>query len=213
MRLRSYIIDHDLGFAPNPFHGVCTLATCKPKIRKYTRLGDYIIGTGSKQRGLNGRLVYILRVGEITTFNEYWADPRFLRKKATMNGSVSQRYGDNIYHRLSASDPWIQEDSFHSQEGGIASPENLKRDTTTTDRVLIGDWFIYWGESAPTIPDDFSNLVHTTQGEKLIQDEDRISKFVAWALSKGEPNTVIGDPCEWIYEEQRARKHGYQWAF
>ena len=30
----SYIITRDYGFAPNPFGGVCTLATCKPKIRK-----------------------------------------------------------------------------------------------------------------------------------------------------------------------------------
>ena len=35
VRLYSYVFDHDYGFAPNPFHGVCTLATCKPSIREH----------------------------------------------------------------------------------------------------------------------------------------------------------------------------------
>src|SRR5712671_5339411 len=34
MRLYSYVVARDFGFAPNPFFGVCTLATCKPDIRK-----------------------------------------------------------------------------------------------------------------------------------------------------------------------------------
>ena len=37
MTLFSYVIEHDLGFAPNPFHGVCTLACCKPQIRKIAK--------------------------------------------------------------------------------------------------------------------------------------------------------------------------------
>jgi hypothetical protein len=41
MQVYSYVIDHDPGFAPNPFHGICTLAGCKPKIRQYTEVGDY----------------------------------------------------------------------------------------------------------------------------------------------------------------------------
>lgn len=32
-RYFSYILTRDYGFAPNPFNGTCTLATCKPKIR------------------------------------------------------------------------------------------------------------------------------------------------------------------------------------
>ena len=33
-RVYMYVVDRDFGFAPNPFHGVRTLATCKPPIRK-----------------------------------------------------------------------------------------------------------------------------------------------------------------------------------
>ena len=32
-RIYSYVVRYDSGFAPNPFYGYCTLATCKPDIR------------------------------------------------------------------------------------------------------------------------------------------------------------------------------------
>ena len=33
-RVHSYVVRYDSGFAPNPFYEYCTLATCKPNIRK-----------------------------------------------------------------------------------------------------------------------------------------------------------------------------------
>jgi hypothetical protein len=42
-------VARDYGFAPNPFFGVCTLATCKPKIRKAAAIGDWVVGTGSSR--------------------------------------------------------------------------------------------------------------------------------------------------------------------
>lgn len=40
MKLFSYIVTHDAGFAPNPFWGYCTLACCKPAIRRTANVGD-----------------------------------------------------------------------------------------------------------------------------------------------------------------------------
>lgn len=74
----SYIVARDFGFAPNPFHGVCTLATCKPKIRKLAALDEWIVGIGPAER--DHPLVYFMQVDERLTFNEYWADPRFFLK-------------------------------------------------------------------------------------------------------------------------------------
>ena len=34
VKLMAYIVRHDSGFSPNPFGGVCTLACCKPAIRR-----------------------------------------------------------------------------------------------------------------------------------------------------------------------------------
>jgi Nucleotide modification associated domain 2 len=49
MRLFSYKMTNDSGFAPNPFWGRLTLATCKPEIRKAKRVGDWIAGFTSRE--------------------------------------------------------------------------------------------------------------------------------------------------------------------
>jgi Nucleotide modification associated domain 2 len=204
MPLHSYVVEHDKGFAPNPFHGVCTLAACKPKIRKYAQRGDYVIGTGTTKRGLQGRLAYVMRVAEITTFDKYWLDRRFARKKALMNGSLVQRHGDNIYHKHPLTKQWIQEDSFHSQKGGVCDPDNLRVDTSSTDNVLVGEWFIYWGGDGPAVPERFADFVHKGIGHHRIDDEGRIDEFLKWASSKGLAG-VNGEPAEWNYPPKNKR--------
>lgn len=164
-RVWTYIVDHDLGFAPNPFHRICTLAACKPKIRRYAKRGDIVIGTGSKPNGNQGRLIYWMRVDDILTFDEYWKDPRFQRKKPIMRGSLVQRYGDNVYHREEGEREFTQEDSFHSQPGGVANEENVETDTGFTENVLIGNDYAYWGGDGPLIPKYLAEFVHSTQGE------------------------------------------------
>ena len=44
MRLFSYKLTNDSGFAPNPFFGTLSLACCKPEIRENRTIGDYIAG-------------------------------------------------------------------------------------------------------------------------------------------------------------------------
>jgi hypothetical protein len=97
--LFSYVVARDYGFAPNPFFGACTLATCKPNIRRAAKVDDWIVGTGSAVNNKVGMIVYAMRVTEIITFNQYWNDPRFQRKKPKLNGSKKQAFGDNILNR------------------------------------------------------------------------------------------------------------------
>src|SRR5438034_11308809 len=118
MRLYSYVIARDYGFAPNPFFGFCTLATCKPMIRKTAQVGYLIIGTGSKTCGMVGVLVYVMKVAETVTYDQYWEDPRFRVKRPNLRGSLKQAYGDNIYHRNPETCGWIQENSHHSLPDG-----------------------------------------------------------------------------------------------
>ncbi len=181
------------------------MAACKPRIRKYAKLGEYIVGTGTKKRGLDGRLVYLMKVGEILTFDQYWANPRFARKKSLMNGSLAQRHGDNIYHHDKESGAWIQEDSFHSLKNGVMDFDNLAVDTGTTDRVLIADWFLYWGGDGPIIPPEFDDFVHKGIGHHCIEDEKQIAKFVAWASSKA-TGAINGEPAEWKFPKKSQRR-------
>lgn len=153
MRLYSYIVARDFGFAPNPFHGFCTLATCKPRIRAVASSGDWVVGTGAKSKyNLAGRLVYAMRVAEVLDFTSYWNDPRFLAKRPVLNGSLKLVYGDNIYRRVGKR--WAQADSHHSLDNGRPNEANIEQDTGA-DRVLIATKFVYWGASAPTIQSRF----------------------------------------------------------
>ena len=80
MNCFRYKIEHDWGFAPNPFHGTLTLATCKGDIRgcKELRNGDWIVGFGSKSMGNLGKMIYCMRVDEMMSFDQYYNDPRFI---------------------------------------------------------------------------------------------------------------------------------------
>lgn len=195
MRVHSYVIDHDLGFAPNPFHRVCTLSACKPLIRQHASVGDFVVGTGSIPNGIKDRVVYWMRVDEILTFNRYWDDARFGAKRPVMSGSRMQIYGDNIYRR-SADGTFVQADSFHSEPGGVTSLPNLVRDTGRTDRVLLGREYAYWGGSGPLVPQELSDLVHSTQGHRNQFTPERVSAFVTWL--RGMPGRgLLGRPANW----------------
>jgi hypothetical protein len=196
MRVFTYVIDHDLGFAPNPFHGVCTLAACKPMIRKYAKEGDLILGTGSKPNKIHGRLTYWMKVWKIVTFDDYWGSIEYKAKRPIMNGSRMQVYGDNIYHRDPATQEWCQSNSFHSAADGTVSPANLARDTGTTDRVLIGTEFAYWGAAGPAIPGHLSDFVHKTQGHRCAYPAERVAAVKAWLVSIPRPQ-IIGRPANW----------------
>jgi Nucleotide modification associated domain 2 len=147
-------VARDYGFAPNPFYGSCTLATCISPIRKSASIGDWVIGTGSATKGLQGRLVYCMRVSQTLTLTEYWNDEAFIRKRPRLDSSSKAAYGDNIYHR-SPQGSWLQADSHHSLEDGSVNPANVISDTKV-DRMLVGASYSYWGEDAIAIPEEFT---------------------------------------------------------
>ena len=153
MKLYSYVVATDCGFAPNPFYDFCTLATCKPDIRERATVGDWVIGTGSgaKEKQRNGYLVFAMRVTETMSFDEYWKDIRFCNKRPDMHASGKKSCGDNIYHTDPDSNGWSQMDSYHSYDDGTPNQKNVCNDTQV-DRVLVSDDFIYWGGTGPKLP-------------------------------------------------------------
>lgn len=200
MKLHSYIIDHDFGFAPNPFFGVCTLANCKPKIRRHAAVGDYIIGTGCARRSRAGYLVYFMRITGVTDFESYWNDPNYQRKKPSYSRGRLHAFGDNIYHKDSHGE-WVQSDSFHSLPNGVVNADNLRTDTSSTSTVLLSNDFCYWGGSGPRIPNRFRNcrgqdICCTTQGHKNKFDPALVADFVDW-LRSHEVHGLVGKPLEW----------------
>jgi len=166
-RYYSYVVSRDYGFAPNPFGGFCSLATCKPQIRKHANIGDWIFGISQRDKGNGNNLVYCMKVTIKLTFNEYWNHPDFQFKKPVINGSLKRMYGDNIYHQ--ENEHWKQEDSHHSYENGSVNESNLKRDLSG-EYVLISNHFYYFGKEPLIIPKDLKTAISIGIGEKLIDE-------------------------------------------
>ena len=68
-RLFTYIVRYDAGTAPNPDHGMCSLAICKPSIRRVAAPGDWVVGLAPASK--NNRLVYCMKVDEKISWKDY----------------------------------------------------------------------------------------------------------------------------------------------
>lgn len=201
--LLSYVVRFDSGFAPNPFFGYCTLATCKPGIRGSAKVGDWIVGSGSNDRTVRrgGHLVYAMRVEEILTFRQYDRDLRFEHKKPYRKGSRRQSCGDNIYYRDSADEVWLQRDSFHSNADGSRHAEHVSIDTGI-DRVLISQDFVYFGGEGPRFPEHLRDergrsICKAGIGYSRFDDQTLILTFEEWICGLG-ISGFQGAPFEWI---------------
>lgn len=201
-----YAVSYDLGFAPNPFGGLCSLACCKPNIRKRARHGDWVIGlTGSKLKPAQ-RCVFSMVVTGDTTFDGYWAHPDFATRRPKRNGSPKKQVGDNIYHRDTPDAPWLQENSVHSLEDGTQCALNTAHDTRI-NRVLLSDRFIYFGSSAPLLP---SSVLKQLGYSKNVRDYRRFDASDARALIEWlepqmveRPNAVLADPIDFAFSFKR----------
>jgi hypothetical protein len=99
--LFSYVVDHDLGFAPNPYDGFCTLVHCKfggtwgkPNIVELADEQDWILGSGgqSKRSAGNGKIIYLMRVDQKLPFEKYLKDPRFQGRSDCFDGGDGNRF-------------------------------------------------------------------------------------------------------------------------
>lgn len=192
MKLFSYIVTRDYGFAPNPFPPYCTLATCKPRIRNSAKIGDWIIGLGSNAKGskYKKKIIYVMQVKEKLHYNQYWSDPRFQYKKPVMNGSLRQTYGDNIYHCVDGK--YMQANSHHSYNKGIINLHNFNRDLESK-YVLIGETYWYWGCNAIILPLNIWQHLRVGRNHKVIEDKNIQNQFFAWLMNQSQKG-YLGDP-------------------
>lgn len=204
--LYVYAITRDFGFAPNPFHGFCTLATCKPGIRKAAQVGDWIMGVGgSSLRNLKRRCILLMKVSEKISFQDYWDQHRFSLKKPVRNGSRVQMLGDNIYHK-DENGNWIQEDSHHSNPDGTPNAVNLARDTGKTDQVLVSRYFLYFGETALVVDLESIGYGKIRNYKKMYLPDSKKACDLITALfreNQADLNMVVSDPCQFMDSHKR----------
>jgi hypothetical protein len=175
-RLFTYTIPVDDGAAPNPFRGTCSLAICKPGIRRVARKDDWVAGLGSKSApsgDLSGHLVYAMQVEEVLTLKEYdeQAPTRWPHRIPNVTSTdLWERLGDCIY------------DYSHGvpvQRPGVHGVINVETDLGGQN-VLISRDFYYLGRSAIKLPDYLQPLCHQTQGHRSNSNAPYFDRFVSW---------------------------------
>lgn len=199
----GYKMTHDSGFAPNPFHGHLTLATCKPALRRARNQGDWVAGFASKALVANARakgvqipymgLVFLMQVTEAPMpLADYFSDPRFARKKPDLaSRNRTHRCGDNIY----SSDG----------QGGLRwwpnehHPESWMPHDISGRNALVSSRFWYLGKKAFAPPEGWSLFLGTKLSDArtfhcpasfLARVQDH---FAAAGIGQG----VLADPCMW----------------
>lgn len=192
--LYGYKMTHDTGFAPNPYHGVLTLATCKPRIRKYTKEGYWISGWTSNEvydkdynkhsfTDSSQKLIYLAKVSKVLGFKDYWEKYPLKRqpKKSMDDGKGGFKScgnvlltksddisfcGDNIY------EPDTKSNLGYKQHDNPHHGEKEKERDLSGEHVLVCEKFYYFGvENAIEIK---KHVVHrwkkfsTDEGQKII---------------------------------------------
>ena len=185
MKLSAYVIATDKGFAPNPFGRQCTLACCKPQIRRNAEVDDIVMATAGHDFERAGSLVYAMKISEVLTFNEYWKDSRFASRKPSNTTAIS-RCGDNIWHHEGGR--WLL--APHAQH-----ERNEEHYDTSGENVLIATEFFYFGREAVELPKEFAVLRCNGRGHTNEDDEKLVQRFWKW-LNDTYPRGRIGDPTE-----------------
>ncbi|MCD5970744.1 Nmad2 family putative nucleotide modification protein [Pseudomonas quasicaspiana] len=171
-RIYSYVITHDHGFAPNPHGGLCTLATCKPVIRRSAQIGDWLFGTGSKSLHLEGSLIYAAEIDAICTLAEYGADPKYASKRPSATQDEASRHGDNIYFKAYDGE-WTQRKNIHHDSS------QAQRDLSGLN-VLIASRFWYFGSSPEKIPCHLLHIIKKGPGHKCDSSFESLTLMQDW---------------------------------
>ncbi len=187
MKICTYTLRNDTGFAPDPFHGCCTLAACTPNhMGAKLVTDDWIAGFFTDVE--TPCLVYAMRVEEVMGYDSYYWDSRFQRKKPRMDGLPEDRCGDNIYH-LDTSGKWLRDKGPHHQDD-----RTFEQDTRHAI-VYIGSVFAYFGSNAykNPLPDELRAVLKNGRGIKYTKESEPLfSPFLHWLEAL--PNGIHGHP-------------------
>lgn len=189
-RLFTYTIPVDDGAAPNPFHGMCSLAICKPRIRSVAEPGDWIAGLGSKNApsgDLSNHLIYAMRVEETLSLEEYdqLAPERWSHRIPDVNSPhLIDRLGDCSYDYSTGK---------AVQRRGVHGPINRDADLAGK-QVLISKDFYYFGNRAIKLPDNLHAICHQTQGHRSDKNAEYFDLFTIWLRGR---DFVIGQIYGW----------------
>ena len=172
-QLFRYILKDDNGMAPCVEGGIMTLATCKPKIRRSAKMGDWIAGF-MPRRHKQGLLVYAGRVERKLDWGSFEAELRG-RKDAVYrplpNGRIKR----------------LRED-YHPDE------KRMNKDLSAPVVVFDKNAYWYFGDNPETLPDCLLHLGASGRGYRVNgATEEDVKRLEKW-LRSGHPTGVHGKP-------------------
>lgn len=194
-RLYTYVLRFDDGAAPNPFWKICTLSICKPAIRRTARIGDWVVGTGSKNSKINDgntydlsdSVVYAMKITDKMSLADYY---KFCHQ--TLQDKIPKwfdkdwrrRMGDCIYDYENGTEPKMRK--------GVHNETNRERDLGGKN-ALLSNHFYYFGEEPRPLPDHLKPIIKKNRGHRKIEQPSLIEKFEKW-INQFEKNKIYADP-------------------
>jgi hypothetical protein len=214
MSFIGYRMTHDSGFAPNPYFNDLTLATCKPAIRRTKEPGHWVAGFVSKALVNNSKnedvtvpyqgLIYLMKIGEVMTLDDYFNDSRFSKKKPIKNHSDPiKRSGDNIYHLV---------DGIYCQLPNNSHDDDLTsiNHDTRGERVLIADMnaSYYFGRNCPIPEKGWEEIgFNFSKGRTFYCKDGDLENILNFLRIKGFSPGIHGVPCL-LVEQENVSPHG-----
>lgn len=190
MTLFSYVIRHDGGSAPNPFHGICTLVICKPVIRRTAKINDWVVGLGGKNSPIgdaSGQVVYAMKITKEMSMEEYdtFCQKNYHEKIPDWDsGDYMKRIGDCIYDFSGRqSNPKIRK--------AVHTEKNMETDLGGR-RALLSTEFYYFGNNPEPLPDNLKGIIKQGQGHRSSSNDEYIEDFIEWI--RKQKKGINGDP-------------------
>lgn len=177
--LRCYKMTYDTEFAPNPHHGVLTLATCKPVIRRCAEEGDWIAGWTANEvhdkfgnihsfRG-EQKLIYLARITKKLTLGEYWEKYPQKRPESAVAGNTGEKKGCGGTHEVAVSSAQVDHgDNIYKPDGknGLIQVKNsnhgdpeMKRDISGVYALICKEFYYFGVEHALSVEKNLFDYV------------------------------------------------------
>ena len=167
IKMFSYVVDHDTGYAPNPYHKLCTLVGCmynksensakfnprRNNIVELAKKGNWIVGLGGKSERSSGQgtIIYAMQVTDILPLKEY-----------------CQRHTNRADAKPAPHQPWR--------------------------RALISNDYYYFGNQKHELEPAIYDQLKVRRRFKNRFTEKFIKDFVSWLRKQKRPKTI--EPCD-----------------
>lgn len=219
--LCSYTMTYDEGFAPNPYHGVLTLATCKPKIRSSKRIdqGVWLAGWAGRRlqqdKEKQRELIYLAKISEKISLGKYYVQYKQKRPKIidlsykenekdekgryraikeyvrNHQEEIGDLMGDNIY-KLN-----LENGNLEWQPNNNHPFDCAKHDIGGQYAIICHEFYYFGGEKGNHlyIPEEY-NIRMPKRYTAYTEDSDEVKRFIDYVTSNSDKAIRKGNEYE-----------------